>query len=190
MKRGTSTFVLNIKKNIYPKPKRAQVWVETVIYTLIAFVMIGLVLTFAKPEIEKLQDKILIDQSITVLKEIESTISTMGVAGNQRILEIGIKKGELRINSITDQIIFEMESRYTYSEPSIEILDGNLKIYTDKIGSINIVTLTRDFSDVYDIQYNGGEELETLTKSSATYKLLITNEGQSGSKPIINFNLI
>ena len=33
---------------------RGQVWVETVVYTLIAFIMIGLVLGVAKPKIEKL----------------------------------------------------------------------------------------------------------------------------------------
>ena len=37
-----------------------QVWVETVTYTLIAIVMIGLVLSFAKPKIEELQDKTII----------------------------------------------------------------------------------------------------------------------------------
>ena len=30
--------------------KEGQVWVETVVYTLIAFVLIGLVLSFAKPK--------------------------------------------------------------------------------------------------------------------------------------------
>ncbi len=32
--------------------KRAQIWIETMIYTLIAFIMLGLVLAYAKPKIE------------------------------------------------------------------------------------------------------------------------------------------
>jgi len=68
------------------KQKRGQVWVETVIYTLIAFVMIGLVLAYAKPKIEELQDKALIEQSIEMMKDIDSTILRMGGAGNQRLI--------------------------------------------------------------------------------------------------------
>ena len=165
------------RNHSFVKNKMGQIWVETVIYTLIAFVMIGLVLTFARPKIEELQDKVLIDQSITMLKEIESTILTMGVAGNLRIIELGIKKGELRIDGINDKIIFEIESRYTYSEPGETISDGSLVIHTETKGSINIVTLTRDFSDVYNVTYNGRDELEPLTKSSVPYKLFIINEG-------------
>ena len=44
--------------------KRGQVWVETVIYTLIALVMIGLVLSFVQPKIMELQDKATLQQSI------------------------------------------------------------------------------------------------------------------------------
>ena len=38
--------------------KRGQVWVETVIYTLIALALIGTVLAFVKPKVEEMQDKI------------------------------------------------------------------------------------------------------------------------------------
>ncbi len=186
MKRGTHALTWVINGNLCPKPKRAQVWVETVIYTLIAFVMIGLVLAFARPKIEELQDKVLIDQSITMIKAIESTILTIGVAGNQRIIELGIKKGELRIDGENDKIIFEVESRYTYSEPGIDINDGNLVIHTELKGNINIVTLTRDFSDDYNLKYNGNDELGVLTTSSVLYKLFITNDGGG----IIDISLI
>ena len=42
--------------------KHGQVWVETVIYTLIAFALIGTVLTFVKPKIEEMQDSAIISQ--------------------------------------------------------------------------------------------------------------------------------
>ena len=54
--------------------KKAQVWIETVTYTMIALVMIGLVLAFAKPKIEELQDKTIIEQSIKILNEFNSII--------------------------------------------------------------------------------------------------------------------
>ena len=51
---------------------KGQIWIETVIYTLIIFVMIGLVLSFAKPKIEEMQDKAIIEQSIAMMKDIYS----------------------------------------------------------------------------------------------------------------------
>ena len=49
--------------------KNGQVWVETVIYTLIAFSLIAAVLAFVKPKIDELQDKAIIEQSIGMIKE-------------------------------------------------------------------------------------------------------------------------
>ena len=43
---------------------KGQVWIETVVYTLIAFAILGAILGFAKPKIEQLQDKSIIEQSI------------------------------------------------------------------------------------------------------------------------------
>ena len=177
--------------NFFVKNKRGQIWIETVIYTLIAFVMIGLVLTFARPKIEELKDKSLIDQSIIMLKEIESTILNIGSPGNRRILELGIKKGELAIDGANDTIIFEMESKHTYSEPGKKVNNGNLIISTEKKGNINIVKITRDYNSSYNIQYNGLDELKILTKSSVPYRLFLTNEGKdSNNKIIINVSII
>ena len=39
------------------KEVKAQVWIETVIYLLIAFIMIGMVLAFVKPKLEDIKDK-------------------------------------------------------------------------------------------------------------------------------------
>ena len=58
---------------------RGQVWVETVTYTLIALVLIGLVLSFTKPKIEELQDRTLIEQSIQVLKELDVAIKESAI---------------------------------------------------------------------------------------------------------------
>ena len=169
------------------KKKRGQVWVETVIYTLIAFVMIGLVLAYAKPEIEKLQDKAIIEQSIAMVKDIDSTILTMGGQGNQRLIELGIKKGVLKIDGVGDLIVFEIESKYTYSEPGTDISDGNLIIHTGKRGKFNIVNLTRDYSEEYNITYQGKDELKSLSKASIPYKLLISNKG--GDKTVIDIEI-
>jgi len=165
--------------------KRGQVWIETVIYTLIAFVMIGLVLSFAKPKIEEIQDKAIIEQSIGMLKDINNLVLSVNkVAGNQRIIEIGIKKGELKIDGINDNIVFEIESRYAYSQPGENVFVGDIIAYTQEKGKFNTVTLTSNYSK-YNITYKGTDNLKTITKSSTPYKITISNIGKDASDKVI-----
>jgi hypothetical protein len=178
-------------KRVRKRNNSGQVWIETVIYTLIAFVMIGLVLAYARPKIEELQDRAIIEQSIGMLKEIDSTILTMSGAGNQRIFEMGIKKGSLKIDSINDRIIFEMESKNVYSEPDKEISDGSVKILTEKKAGYSLVTLTLDYNGVYNIKFDGKDEEKTISKASISYKLSVLNEGEDAEgRIILNMQLI
>lgn len=178
------------RNSFFSKNYRGQIWVETVIYTLIALVMIGLVLAFARPKIQELQDKTIIDQSITMMKEIDSTILNLGGQGNRRIIELGIKKGSLTLDGSRNKLFFEIESQFEYSEPGRPISDGNLTIYTEKIGSANFVNITKDYSYAYDVRFEGLDEQKILTKSSVAYKLSITNDGIENTKTIINMELI
>jgi hypothetical protein len=165
--------------------KKAQVWIETVVYTLVALAIIGLFLTFAKPKIEEIQDKAIVEQSVTMLEDINSVILTIvqGGVGNQRIIEIGIKKGDLKIDSINNQIVFQMDGRYAYTEPGANGQDGspvnvgNVIASTKKIGSLNEVTLISNYSNLYNITYQGGKDIKVLNKAPVAYKLMITNRG-------------
>jgi hypothetical protein len=152
--------------------------------------MIGLVLSYAKPKIAEMQDNAILKQSTTMLKEIDSTILTMGGAGNQRILEIGIKKGTLKLNGTSDKIIFEMESQSLYSEPDKNINDGNVVILTQEKTGYNLVTLTMDYSSSRDLKIEGEDILKTLPKSSTSYKLSLLNEGENlNGKTVINISV-
>ena len=170
--------------------KRGQIWVETVIYTMIAFLMIGLVLAFARPKIEETQDKAIIEQSIALMEEIDLTISEIvqGSAGNKRIMDMGIKKGFLKINGANNSLVFELEGKYTYSEPGIEISNGNLIIVTEQIGKINNVNITRNYN--YNLTYEDGDVLKSFGKSATPYTLLISNNGKDAqNKIIIDFKI-
>ena len=168
--------------------KRGQIWVETVIYTLISLILIGAVLAFILPRIQEIQDKAIIEQSIEMLQNIDGVISSVviGGPGNKRIIEIGIKKGNLIINSEKDQINFEMESQYIYSQEGESISIGSVTVLTEKIGSLNKITLTSNYSK-YDLTYDGVNKSKTLTRSSTPYKLSIENKG--GTKTTIDFSL-
>lgn len=170
---------------------RGQVWIETVIYTLIAFVMIALILAFAKPKIQELQDNAILQQSTQMLKEVDSIILNMGAAGNQRIVELNVKEGTLKIDCATDKIIFELQSQSVYSEPGRNVSDGSVQVLTQKMSGYNLVTLTRDYSNEYDLKFDGQDEIKSLQSASNPYRISILNEGKdSNEKTILNMSLI
>jgi len=171
------------------KNRKAQVWVETVIYTLIAFVIIGLILLFVKPKIEEIQDKALIEQSIGVLKDLDATFLdiTQGGVGNKRLLEIRVKKGILRISAEENEISFEIESRYVYSQPGKNVSYDGIVVLTEEKGKINKVTLTKDYAGKYDISLFNNQIQKSLNKAPTPYKTFITNKG--GEIPIMEIEV-
>ena len=175
--------------------KRGQIWIETVIYTSIALLMIGFVLTYAKPKIEEFQDKAVLEQSLEMFRTIDSTIKEIKTRGpgNQRFVEVGIKKGSLKIDGENDKIIFEMESQYQYSKLETDIpyfSDNKIITRTEKIGGANKVSFTIDYSaENINITYQEKDEFKTLNKAPTPYKLLISNNGKSGDDTIIDISL-
>ena len=167
---------------IQHKSKLAQIWIETVIYTLIAFVLIGAVLAFVKPKIDEMQDKAIIEQSINLLKDLDAVVTeiTQGGSGNKRQIEMSIKKGELIIDSVNDEFVFEIESRFEYSEPGVEVQNGNLVIITTESGDTSIVEIKRVYDD-HNITFNDKEELRTISKGATTHFLFLDNNGKQDS---------
>ncbi|MFH1585395.1 MAG: hypothetical protein ABIB79_01350 [archaeon] len=164
--------------------KRGQIWVETVIYTLIALVMIGLVLTYVEPKIEEIQDKTIIEESVEVMEDMNSIFSEIvqGGAGNKRLVKLGVKKGMFKIDAPADKIIFEVESKHTYSQLDKDISIGNIIAHTDELGGkLYMVYLTLDYKGTYNITFAGGDKLKTISKASNPYNLLISNRGKQGT---------
>lgn len=161
--------------------KRGQVWVETVIYTLIAFSMIALVLSFAKPKIEELQDKALTERAIASLTEINKKLTevTQGGAGNKRLIPLEIKKGSLIFEGEENEIYFTLESSYAYSQPGTELQVGSILAKTETLGSEYFIELKLNASKYYDIQFNEEEKKEVLEKAGVPYKIFITNKGKA-----------
>ena len=171
--------------------RRGQIWVETVIYILIALVMIGAVLAFVYPKIEEIQDKLTLDKTVEMLEELDSEIAEVGSSiGNQRVINIEIKKGELIIKKgERNEIVYELkESKVEFSQPTDgpEFIDvgSKVKVRTKRNNDLYDITLKLEFDD--SIEYTGG----LLTKSSASYKLSISNTGIVGGKAQIGIKLI
>lgn len=162
--------------------KRGQIWVETVIYILIALVMIGTVLAFVNPKIEEIRDKLTLDKTVEMLEELDSKISEVGSSvGNQRVINLEIKKGELQIRGGNlNQIIYELkESKVEYSQAEGGFIDmGKVEVQTKENNDLYDVILKLDYTDIYNLE----SEIDSLTKSSTAYKLSIKNIGDNNIK--------
>lgn len=177
--------------NFSRKNRRGQIWVETVIYTLVAFVLIGLVLAFAKPKITELQDKSILEQSIEMMEDLDLTITEViqAGAGNKRVIKIVLRKGDLTFDGGDDKLLFEFEGRYIYSEPGENIQQGNLFIITEEVGKIGFVNITRNYSD-YNLTYQGEDNSKIISRAATPYNIVISNLGKDlDGKTIVNIEL-
>lgn len=180
------------KGNLFRFNKKGQVWVETVVYTLIAFVILGAVLGFAKPKIENLQDKSTIKNSIGVLKDMDKVVREVSsVAGNKRKLEIEVDRGYFLIDSESDSINYEIETSYSYSEPGQTIKEGNVEIKNEDLGEINRLNAKIPYEGQYNLTLGGEEGSKKLTSSSTSYEVLISNKGKQNNAELnIDFEVI
>lgn len=173
------------------KFKRGQVWVETVIYTLIGLAIIGILLGTTKPKIDEIKDKSLIEQSIESLNLVNEKIIevTRGV-GSRQILGLEVSKGEFIIDGGTDKVAWIMETKYLYSEPGETINVGNIEITTtEKSENLWEIKLESDYSDLFDIQFEEKDTEKRFGESSAQYQISLENLG-SNPDTIINFEEI
>lgn len=170
------------------KKKIAQIWVETVIYTIIGLAIIGIVLAVATPSINKYKDRIVIEQTTTALNDLNEKILEVRDEGlgNRRVAEIVIKKGILTIESPEDKIFYVLEeSSLEYSEAGENVSYGDIKIRTEKKGRKYNITLTLFYNNI-NISYNGKDEKRTFNSAPTPYKLFIENNGTVNDRISIN----
>ncbi|MEK6879754.1 MAG: hypothetical protein AABY22_09115 [Nanoarchaeota archaeon] len=159
--------------------KRGQVWVETVLYLVIGLAIIGAVLAFVKPKIAEIQDKIIIDQSLDILKKLDIDISQIWDAGegNKQIEEIEIKKGELVINGTGDEIIYILEkSKVLYSQLNTPIKLGKIDVLTEKRGGEQNVYLRLKYENL-DLLYDNEEKEKSFLRAATAYRISMQNNG-------------
>lgn len=168
--------------------KIGQVWIETVLYTLIALALISLVLAFMMPKINQAKDKLVVEQTLNLIMALNDKITiTADSTGNLRIFYFSVKKGELNVYPDSDKIVFLLEDMSKpYSEPGVEIRNGPIAVLSQKDRKNYNVSLTLDYSSKYNLTYNGKEESKRFGQSATHYKLNILN---NGSNPKIMIDL-
>ena len=171
--------------------KNAQVWIETVIYTLIGLSIIGVVLGIVKPAIDERRDSMSIKQSIDLLNYIDQQIDEVKYsgAGTSIPLDIKIGRGKLYLDGEKDTIsVIIEESRSKYSEPGeVVSIGGNIQALTIKKTSKYNVNLSIDYSNRANITYKGKDILQTLQSAPVAYGFFLKNNGLTGNYQNIDF---
>src|SRR3989338_8004894 len=158
--------------------KKGQIWVETVIYTLIGLVLIGTILAFATPAIQKQKDKSIITSTINSMNELDNEILSIRRAGiaNTRNFDFLISDGKVTIDSLNDKIIFNIpDSKYAYSEPGarIPISGTNMDVVKTKI----------------NVTYEWDENDKILNPASTPYSLVVENKGKLPEQNLTNVDI-
>ena len=164
--------------------KYGQVWIETVIYTLIGLAIIGLVLAGALPKINAKKDEVMIGQSIEALGNIDNKIYEVSRApGNRRVVNLDIKKGALIIDSASDTISWILKSSFAYSEIGTTVSFGNMNITTTEDGDYK-VELKVGYKMDLRFENNTLEE-KRFDIAPTPYRLIIENAGKNKNGNII-----
>jgi len=171
--------------------KNAQVWIETVIYTLIGLSIIGVVLGLVKPAIDERKDSMSIKQSIDLLNYIDQQIDDVKYsgAGTSIPLDIKIGRGKLYLDGEKDKISMVIDgSRSKFSEPGeVVSIGGNIQALTVKKSSKYTVNLSIDYSNRANITYKRKDILQTLQSAPVAYGFYLKNNGLTGNYQNIDF---
>ena len=146
------------------KRKGGQVWVETVIYTLIGLAVIGILLAVAKPKIDEMKDSATIEQSIQVMDLVNEKIHAVRSApGNRRVVDLKIGKGKFVVDNANDAIYWVIDnSRVEYSQVGEWVpISGHMKVMTEEA---NPYTITLNMTYSVDLRFDnvitGKKELD------------------------------
>jgi type II secretory pathway pseudopilin PulG len=172
--------------------KKGQIWIETAIYTLIGLTIIGIILSIATPQIEKIKERTIISQTEDALNQLNIEIQKVEQSvGTVKIVNFKITKGRLDIDPNNNRTVFTLEdTKLEFSEEGQKIKQGDLFFSTEKSGRRFDVILEL-FHEGVNITFSGDKKLKTLHGAGTPYKIKIENLGASdfGLPTNIDFSL-
>jgi len=179
---------MKIKK----KSIHSQVWVETAVYTLIGLALIAVIITMANPQIQKIKDKTIIEQTISAMNILDDKILEVQQSeGRIGKVIFKIAKGRLEINSEEDSIKYVFEdTKLELSEPGVEIKQGDIILKTEKSGARFNIILLMEYNA--DITNKNNEAIKILQEGATPYNIFIENKGSSldpGTTTQIDFEI-
>ncbi len=148
------SWVLNRNLN-----KKGDVLVSAVLYFGLGIVVLTLVLSLGMPAVNRLRDKNVATQTKDVFATLDANIRQVarGGPGTQRVLELGLSKGEVKVYSasnaekaidstaganakkvifgdtlidIPNRVVWTYQLKAALTEPDLQVTEGNTKILT------------------------------------------------------------
>jgi len=172
---------------------KGDVWVSTVLYTLIGLAIMGSMLAILQPKISEMRDKFVFEQTVQSMSALDDTITNVREATGMRLnYIIRLDKGNLVIDGANEKISWQAQSRYQFSEQDkqINITGGKIQAFTISSGGLWDTTLTMNYAaSKIDIKINGANEARTLTPATNPYSIWITNKGISGGLQVIDISI-
>lgn len=169
--------------------KKGQTWISTVLYMGIGIAIITTILIAAMPLINKIKDENIIIQTRDLMANLDETIRNVNEEGpgSKRSFGLEVKKGDMKIDTDSETIIWQMDTEAIVSELGIEIDVGTIKMLeTSTPGkSDNTIILILNYSKpkgkkILDIQE------DSLMSVIGRYNLIISNQGTETSEDKIN----
>ena len=185
-------LIVLLFKMLFKKNSKAQVWVETAIYTLIGLTIIAIILTTATPQIEKIKDQTVLDHTIIAMNVLDNKLLEIKQAqGSVGKVIFKIAKGRLEIDTVEEEIRYILEnSRLELSESGEEIQQGNIILKTEQKGERFDIFLTMKYPRE-NLTFGGVDEIKTLQAGATSYNILMENIGVNvGEKIQIDFSIV
>lgn len=166
-------------KTLMEKEVEGQVWVETVLYTLIGIAIIGMVLSFAYPKIRAAQEAALIEQSVTTIANFDEVISLVNGRGpgNVKTYTFMLKRGKLVIDGGQDKIVLELRGLSSeYSEPGLPVKQGRVEVLTTKEAkgyAVNVSVNYRMEKGFIDVKVGESDIEKEFAQAATPYVLKV-----------------
>jgi len=161
--------------------KLAVIWVSTVLYTLIALSIIGMLLAVVRPKLAEIKDRFITEQTVNAMNDFDKLVFDIRKAtGNRRSYELKLGRGEMTISGAENYLEWILkDSKYQASELGATIEAGRLNMTTTKVGDNFVVNLKLKYTDI-NLTVNNADEDKVLQPSATPYKIQIENKGASG----------
>lgn len=177
------------------KNKKADIWISAALYFGLGVIVVTIILSAGLPLIDRLKDKNVVIETKDVMFTLDDNIRQVirQGPGEQRVLTIEIKKGDLIIDNSGNMIVWAYTTKALLSEPGVEILEGNLKIITENtnVEKEYKITLTLSYEGLADIRADKDTPNPTQEPPitlSGNNKLIIKNTRVEGADIIVTLN--
>jgi hypothetical protein len=160
--------------------KRGQVWIETVLYTLIGLTIMGGLMWAITPKINTLIDETAIEQARGFLGDFDEALArTLYSSGMQIEFNLPLKKGEFIVNGLDNSVSYVLRGTLKKFSEVNQLIPGDISILTKNVSTKKYdVYLIVNYSSLgLNLTYNNKDSEKIFNSAPTPYPILISNKG-------------